>query len=91
MQAKQAGTSVNKDATFDSVFLPDCRIAKLLRTLWRKFVIIDWVNERAIVFGTQLNRSREFFQELSILSADRRPSAHITLPRRSIAQPLLGR
>jgi hypothetical protein len=82
---------VNKDATFDSMFLSDGRIAKLRRTLWCKLSGIDWVNEGAIVFGTQANRSCEFFQELLILSANRSPSAHITLPRRSIAQRLQGR
>jgi hypothetical protein len=46
---------VDKDASFDSASLFDCCLAKLLRTLWRKFPGIDWEDERAIVFGTQLN------------------------------------
>jgi hypothetical protein len=69
---------VNKDPSFDSVSLFDCRIPKLHRTLWRKFPEIDWENERAIVFGTKLNSRCEFLQELLILSADRSPSDHTT-------------
>jgi hypothetical protein len=82
---------VNKDASFDSVSLCDCRIAKVLRTLSRKFPGIDWENGRAIVFGTQLNGRCEFLQQLLILSADRSPSNHTSPPRRSIAQPMQGR
>jgi hypothetical protein len=91
VQAKQARRSVNKDASFDSISLFDRRIAKLPRMLWRKFPGIDWENKRAIVFGTHLNRRCEFLQELLILSAYCSPSAHMALPRRSIAQPRQGR
>jgi hypothetical protein len=82
---------VNKNASFDSDSFFDCLIPKLLHMLRRTFPGIDWVNERAIVFGTQLISRCEFLQELLILSADRSAIFHTALPRRSIAQRLQGR